>query len=273
LARIVNEGTDNFSGKTVTLAADINLAGKEWAPIGPTYPYCFDGTLEGGGRTIANLKIETEAVGSALYGLFGFIDHGTLNNVNLTGVKITLSTSASICAGGLVGANEGTVTGCTVSGDIVVSSSSEIAGAGGLIGTNRGTVTSCIVNGSITASSESSYVEAGGLVGRHEGGTIKACTTRASVTASSSDSSTSYFGVEAGGLAGVSFDRCTVTGCDASGRVTALGPNVTTGGLLGEALANATITNNRFSLSGTGQKYGIGRDRRGGPIDDGVTPY
>ena len=34
LAKLVNDGTDNFSGKTIKLAADIDLGGKEWTPIG-----------------------------------------------------------------------------------------------------------------------------------------------------------------------------------------------------------------------------------------------
>ena len=51
LAKLVNEGPENgspvnFSGKTVKLGADIDLAGKEWTPIGKSGA-TFNGTFDG----------------------------------------------------------------------------------------------------------------------------------------------------------------------------------------------------------------------------------
>lgn len=55
LAKLVNEG-NTFSGKNITLDANIDLGGKEWTPIG-TSGKPFSGTFEGSGKTISNLKI------------------------------------------------------------------------------------------------------------------------------------------------------------------------------------------------------------------------
>ena len=58
LAQLVNDG-NSFSGKTVKLGADIDLAGKEWTPIGKSGAM-FQGTFDGGENTISNLKISSE---------------------------------------------------------------------------------------------------------------------------------------------------------------------------------------------------------------------
>ena len=65
LAEKVNEGVD-FSGKTITLTADIDLGGKEWTPIGDgsrlssiSTGNSFDGKFIGGDHTITGLTISS----------------------------------------------------------------------------------------------------------------------------------------------------------------------------------------------------------------------
>ncbi len=69
LAEIVNSGTDTFEGKTVTLAADVDLNNVNWTPIGSSASQNtkFCGTFIGTGYTISNLR----SVGSKNVGLFG----------------------------------------------------------------------------------------------------------------------------------------------------------------------------------------------------------
>jgi TonB family protein len=89
LAKIVN-GTwggrparDNFSGKTVTLASDIDLSTYDnWTPIGDyatNTANVFSGTFNGGGHVISNLKINRPGV--SYQGFFGYIDGGNVKNL------------------------------------------------------------------------------------------------------------------------------------------------------------------------------------------------
>jgi len=88
----VNGGND-YKGKIVTLAADIDLANEEWTPIGQvTFDRAgdgsyvvnsvFKGTFDGQNHTISNLKItDSEANG---VGLFGAATNATIKNDGTT---------------------------------------------------------------------------------------------------------------------------------------------------------------------------------------------
>ena len=56
----VNAGND-FAEKTIILAADIDLAGEDWVPIG-TDETPFAGKFNGGNHTISGLRITTEVM-------------------------------------------------------------------------------------------------------------------------------------------------------------------------------------------------------------------
>ena len=56
LATEVNGGT-TFSGMQIKLSNDIDLKSEEWMPIGRSGK-AFQGTFDGCGYTISNLKIE-----------------------------------------------------------------------------------------------------------------------------------------------------------------------------------------------------------------------
>lgn len=104
LASLVNEGND-FSGKTVTLACDIDLANLPWIPIGTNgtgkqveYNKYFSGTFDGNNKTIYNLytKALHNAVGEHLdestsyyhFGLFGYVKNAIIKNVKINNVNI-----------------------------------------------------------------------------------------------------------------------------------------------------------------------------------------
>ncbi len=98
----VNAG-DTYAGKTVTLTADIDLAGENWTPIGvttydkkyePVDPsVIFSGTFDGNNKKISNLKIEKTIGGGAdaeaNLGLFGFTgEDAVIKDLTITNVNI-----------------------------------------------------------------------------------------------------------------------------------------------------------------------------------------
>lgn len=118
LARMVNSGKDEMTGKTITLGADIDLNSELWTPIGKT-DHSFKGTFNGrNGSTYYTI--------SGLNGdLFGVVN-GTIQYVTIDGG-----------AGRIVGTLEsGTVQYC-------MSTAKVTGSAGGLVRQNSGTVSSC----------------------------------------------------------------------------------------------------------------------------------
>ena len=98
LARDVING-NNYSGKTVTLTADLNLDNKPWTPIGNLTAYpgqSFNGTFDGGNHTIYNLKCDGDNVGThEVSGLFGSTV-GPIRNVTVKGAEITSNHYAAV---------------------------------------------------------------------------------------------------------------------------------------------------------------------------------
>jgi hypothetical protein len=202
LAKLANDG-NVFLDKTITLADDIDLAGRRWTPIasyaygGSILDYNFQGTFDGGGHTISNMTV----VGSSDFraGLFGHIFlNGTVKGVILSDVYVSSSSSETSYAGGIASHNYGIIENCASSGLIY---SFDIAG-GIAAYNNTGTIRSCTSSCSVSsvASSYSSY--AGGIVGINFGGTIWNCTSNGSVYASSEHAE--YSESAAGGIIGMS---------------------------------------------------------------------
>lgn len=96
---------DNFSGKTVILANDIELH-SDWTPIGVTYnnsnSYTFNGTFEGDGHTITEMCIDREEPYNGSVGFFGCVEGATVRNLTLEG-QIVVSGTSSPAIGGFVG--------------------------------------------------------------------------------------------------------------------------------------------------------------------------
>lgn len=76
----VNAGT-TYSGIYFKLTSNINLANKEWTPIG-NYNNNFCGNFDGGNNSITNLRISASADYS---GLFGKVSGGCLSNLKISG--------------------------------------------------------------------------------------------------------------------------------------------------------------------------------------------
>ena len=168
-ASFVNED-ENYSGKYIKLKSDITLT-KEWAPAGGVTPNAFSGTFDGQNYTISNLKVGSSKnpYTGKFAALFSCIKNGTVKNLKLKNVDITIENTGSgrIYAGGLAASMEpGSVDSVEVSGKISIHSNSGAAYAGGILGqTVKGTLTNSSADVEINAISDAAWVYAGGLVG------------------------------------------------------------------------------------------------------------
>ena len=177
------------------LAADIDLAGIEWSPIGsyapsgeseeeqeiPSSAYAFTGTFDGNGHTISNLMI-TGQDGFAV-GLFGVISETEIGNFTLENASV-----------------EGTIMVADVVGYSYCSTVHDIT----------------LINGSVTAyaselSAEGMY---GGVVGAGLGSRIIGCRADADINI---PDETANAGIVGGGLELTSLVECTATGSITAG--------------------------------------------------------
>ena len=150
-------GGDDFEGKTVVMAADINLGGENspWTPIG-TSSSPFKGTFDGGDHVVSGLYI---ASGTTV-GLFGYVNGGVVQNLTVQGiVKGNTSFNTNAAVAGVIGyLDGGTVKNC--GNQATVSGGSNV---GGVVGYANGT---CEVSGCYNAgavSGTTGYI--GGVVG------------------------------------------------------------------------------------------------------------
>lgn len=225
-------GGDDFEGKTVVLAADINLGGENspWTPIG-TSSKSFKGTFDGGRHVVSGLYI---ASGSKL-GLFGEIgDKGTVKNVTVQG-KIT---TASNHAAGIAGNNNGTIENCASAVGVTCTGKFVYYHAG-IAGENGGTIRGCVNRGAI-----SGYQAIGGIVGRNFGGTVESCYNTGAVTGS---------GKQIGGIVGQNRNGGLVKNTYSTGKVT--GP-ADSGAIIGEHQSSADEENNYYLENSAA--YGLG---------------
>ena len=198
----------NDNGKSTIcaqLTADIDLASKEWTPIGKSTSYAYKGTFDGNDHEIKNLYVTGTT--SNHYGLFGVLGAGgTIRNLTVSGrVAITGIGSSSYGIGGIVGqlGGAGTIENCT--NKATVSGNFNTAGIVGRVGSSGGTIRGCANLVDISGSNS-----VGGIVGyAYYGVTASHCYNRGAVTASVS---------KAGGIvgfmddSGAKFSNCYTTG-------------------------------------------------------------
>lgn len=198
-AKKVNAG-NNFAGKTVTLANNIDLNNEKWTPIGiyDNSATHFKGTFDGQNHAVSGLKVEENNKYGV--GFFGEVFTGTIKNLT---VKGSISTSNSNYVGGIVGHGYATITNCTFKGS--VGSTNNTMQVGGIAGSGGFTVTNCSVYADVTAE-----CWAGGIVGNcQDGGAYTNCYVEGVVSAKST-----YWG---GGAAGITpvplYPSQVISGC------------------------------------------------------------
>ena len=166
LAKLVNEGTSDFSGKTITLGADIflndtagagagtwaSIARRSWTPIGTSanpFKGEFDGLAGKKNRRIYGLYYNDA---TSYVGLFGYTNGVTISNIDLLVGRVTADNSV----GALVGyALSGTIT--NVHSEIKVTGKNRV---GGLVGYCSGGISRSSVKENVVGQDS-----VGGLVG------------------------------------------------------------------------------------------------------------
>ena len=90
----VNAG-NTFAGKTVELAANIDLMSEEWTPIGNDTNK-FQGTFDGKGYTVSNLVITGN---NSNAGFFGFTESGAIKNLTIDNASVSGYLNVGVVAG------------------------------------------------------------------------------------------------------------------------------------------------------------------------------
>ena len=258
-AKTVTAGT-TYAGMTVSLEADLDMGNVDFEGIGET-GHAFEGTFEGNGHTISNVKNPKAAAA----GLFNAVAGGAvIQNLNLVNVQVTdtaNSKHAALIGGAVAGSVASTpvkvqnctvttadikgidntaaligfcsapltVTDCSASGVTVTATGKQIGGMVGYLN-KAATFTNCSASG-VTVTANGAYV--GGIVGyTYDVTTFTNCSFNGSVSAK---------GIGVGGIAGYVWHYgCTFTDCITSGSITSTGAQV--GGMVGVFYDDGTIT-------------------------------
>ena len=159
LGGLVNRGI-SFEGKYFKLCNDIELdASSKWVSIGSDSAR-FEGILDGNGKTISNLNINTTSTGQGLFGCIG--ENGTVKKIKLEG-----SVSAGTDSGCIAAWNFGTISECI--NNCTFTDKSNGWDQGGICGNNHGTIEK-----SANFAHVKGYGDAAGISG-YNAGIIKEC--------------------------------------------------------------------------------------------------
>lgn len=194
-AASLNDELD-YSGSYIKLAADIDISGADWKPIGGSEA-AFNGTFDGDGYTISGLTEGRESEPLQLdenniyIGLFGILNsNAVLRNVNLTDVYMNISYDSSEFVGGLAGYMQGAVVdSCSVKGKIKVTSKEHNAFTAGLVSYQyKGAIINSMsdVDLNCTITSGDGLAEVGGLVALNNRGLVANCYTLGNIYGSAS---------------------------------------------------------------------------------------
>lgn len=254
LAEQVNGG-DNFSGKTVTLTADIDLENAEWTPIGTT-DNPFAGKFDGGSKIISNLTVNSPE--EAFKGLFGrLVTPGTISNVNINNAAVTGYDEVGAIVGS---AYTGSVSNCHVSGDIAIEGHYHV---GGITGYGYATISNCSVIGNAGSYVKGTYMKAD-FEGDAVGGIIGYAAEKNSAEAKVISECSAVIDVigtrKVGGIAGQCGKDANVYGCTFSGNVStnadetyiaANAGKIMVGGLVGELTGSSLFIKNSTVAEGS----------------------
>ena len=186
LAALVNTPNGAATkGNTYELTADIDLSGVEWTPIGNVSAYpgrSFQGTFDGKGHTISNLKCVDNTANYACAALFGSASAATIKNLTLANVDIQ---SKHWAAGILAYQGDNTtvsIENCHIVGGSIISTPELIGGEydnGDKVGAIVGYATNAnIVNCSVEDATLQAYRDLGGLAGYISGGEVSGNTVK-----------------------------------------------------------------------------------------------
>lgn len=265
----VNAG-DDFAGKTIILAADIDLADEDWVPIG-TNETPFAGKFNGGNHTISGLNMTDENAQSLTLagaagkgtGLFLHVsgDGAQIANLTVSG-SINCAAPGSMSAVGGIAAylgHEAVIYRCLSNVDVILGGAGgereSYAYAGGVAGYSEGHVIYCVNEGTVTASPERIYTMAGGIVGEQHDGSILFSDNSGEITIPDIGG---YMRGYAGGIAGSIFNgsmssvrnQAAVTSYNLAGGITAYAMNSVLRDAVNVAAVSGTWSGSDITVGG-----------------------
>lgn len=215
IAKDIAEKANNFAGKTIKLAGDIDLSGDKWVVSVPNKNPDFAGTFDGQGHTIKNMCCVDDSSGSG--GLFYTLSNdAVIQNLHVEGIV-----SCDQGVGGIVYINNGTVKDSSFAGKLS-STNFNWSGAGGVTYNNQGTISNCTTNVEMTNSGNADNDAYGGIASANSGGTITGCTSNGTINVTTGTGSNPA-SISVGGVVGSNCTGGTVKNSES--RV-----NITTGG-------------------------------------------
>lgn len=210
LSQAVSNG-DDFSGKVIVLANDIDLKNMEWTPIGCKPKAKFSGTFDGQGHKITNLKIYRFDTGNDDWrALFGLINKATIRNLHVEGNIEGDGEDGyiTICAILVVDASESKIENCSVYG--TVNGKSGAMAAGVCASANNSTFINCTNNANISGSA---CCWLGGILADSTSNNIKGCTNNGRIVFNDHPNfHPAYYNSPAGGIIAMSHGT-NITGC------------------------------------------------------------
>lgn len=171
IAKNVNDGTDNYAGKTITLTRDIDIG--TWTPIG-TESAPFKGVFDGAGHTLSNVTISDSIT---YQGLFGCTNGATIRNLCVKDFSSnSLQSASGVYVGAILGAGKNTtIEYCEIDASVnneveyVIQYSTTIGSVAGRLDGSIVLYTSSFVKINAVYDLLNYYtVEAGGFVGSAE---------------------------------------------------------------------------------------------------------
>lgn len=179
---LVNGGKD-FSGKTITLAADIDMGAYYWLAICADYDWrkrvYFRGTFDGAGHTLSNLRcIPEPGNDDQTSGLFGGTENATIKNLTLTNLTVANGNKCDV-GGIVVYAGKTTIENCHVVSGTITNTTGNSGYAGPIVGnSDHAKIKGCTVGADVTVSG---WEKVGGIVGHGLPASIHGCVSAATV--------------------------------------------------------------------------------------------
>jgi len=275
LAKLVNDGTTDFDGKTITLSADMDLSDNVWTPIGgyaDSGAKTFSGTFDGQGHSVTLKSGEFDS-NEGYFGLFGYLLNANVKNLVLYGsavVDYESETTAYVTyyVGALAGyAESSTIENCSNQMKMDVSVTTGGAGVldiGGLVGwcgkctfencNNISAVTGVFKGGNgEDVANGASLCYIGGLIGLATSSSseveILNCYNTGEISGKASTevgTSTCYAGGVYGNQNG---SKMTMSNCYSAADVTTEADNMNAGALVGNG-SSGTFSNNYYLFDG-----------------------
>lgn len=272
IAYNTNKTSTWSNGKYFKQTANIDIQWTLWEPIGLNNNYSFKGFYDGGGFTIANLRVDNYSLSDSIsatdggaiapyQGLFGYVGTaGTIQNVNVSvgtvsgednsftiGYQVNsinnyVTATNTFYVGAIAGRNDGTISNCKNYAFLGYGYNDQSTGKGntigGIVGDNRGTIENCTNSGYVMGATN-----VGGNAGMNYG-TISNCENKPGPSSTykvytHTDNDIGAKGSYAGGIAGTNYGK--VENCKNFAYIKLFAGSSTVGGIVGVNYQNSSI--------------------------------